>query len=304
MPAVNVEQLAEAAGPGASVEGDAGRAVARPAQIDRATADAVVFCSREGERGQRLIAETEAQVVICADDLELTGTMRGDRTLIRVSNPRLSFIRVTRRFFAEEKQAVGIHPTAIIDETASIAADVSIGPYVVIGADCEVGSGSVLASHVTLYPRSRLGSRVIIDANTSIGMEGFGFEAQESGELLKFESLGGVRIDDDVEIGANTSVDRGTLEDTVIGRGSKIDNLVHIAHNVRIGRNVVIPAGASLGGSVDIGDGAWVGIGATVLEGVRIGSNSLIGGGAVVTRDVPDGVVVAGVPAKYLRDNT
>jgi len=188
-----------------------------------------------------------------------------DKRLIVVSNPRLWFIRVVREFFLP-REAPGIHPSSVINwDCVEIGKNVRIGP------------------------------------NCSIGFEGFGFEGDECGDYHRFPHIGKVIIGDNVEIGANTCIDRGALEDTIIGPGTKIDNLVHVAHNVRIGKNCMIIALTCLGGGVIIEDGAYVGIGAGIRNQITIGEKAFIGMGAVVVKDVDPGVTVIGNPAKPMR---
>lgn len=139
---------------------------------------------------------------------------------------------------------------------------------------------------------------VTIGPNTVIGKSGFGYTRQEDGTWVEKEHNFGVLIGDNVDIGANVCIDRGSWRDTVIGDGTKIDNLVHVAHNVHIGKNCLIVAGSILGGSVNIEDGVWVGMGARINQRLTIGSGAFIGSGAVVTKDVPSGRVFAGVPAR------
>ena len=152
-------------------------------------------------------------------------------------------------------------------------------------------------------PKINIGKNVKIDKSTIIGTQGFGFERNEEGILEQFICVGGVRIGDNVVIGSNTSIDRGTIDDTVIEEGTKIDNLVHIAHNVQIGKHCEIISHAMLGGSCVIGDYTRIAPGAQIMNGVKIGKNVLVGLGAVVTKDIPDNIVVAGVPARKFKDN-
>jgi len=151
------------------------------------------------------------------------------------------------------------------------------------------------------YDCVELGENVGIGPNCSIGFEGFGFEPDEDGTYHRFPHIGKVIIGDDVEIGANTCIDRGALGDTIIGAGTKIDNLVHVAHNVRIGKNCMIIALTCLGGGVIIEDGVYVGIGASVRNQITIGEKAFIGMGAVVVKDVDPGITVIGNPAKPRR---
>ncbi|HET9865725.1 MAG TPA: UDP-3-O-(3-hydroxymyristoyl)glucosamine N-acyltransferase, partial [Nitrospira sp.] len=195
------------------------------------------------------------------------------------------------------RRRTGIHPTAVIDPEARIADDVYIGPYAVVGR-CDVGTGSVIHAHVTLYDGVRIGRNVTIHAGTAVGTDGFGYSRAPDGSLEHFPHVGGVVIEDEVEIGSNTCIDRGTLGDTTIREGTKVDNLVHIAHNVTVGRHALVIAHAMIGGSTVIGDGAWVAPSSAIRDGVRIGDGATIGIAAVVVKNVDPGETVMGVPAR------
>lgn len=219
-------------------------------------------------------------------------------TLLITANPRLSFMRAVGIYFGPPVPPEGVHATAIIDPSAQIHPSASIGAYCCIGADCSVGAGSVLYPHVILYNRVSMGARCRVNSGTVIGADGFGYERNEHGELEKFPHLGGVLIGDDVEIGSNTSIDRGSLGNTVIGDRARIDNLVHVAHNVQIGEDAAVIALTMLGGSSKIGTQAWVAPGAVLMNQVKIGANGTVGLGAVVVKDVDDGQTVMGAPAQ------
>ena len=193
------------------------------------------------------------------------GPYASDKNLIIVDNPRLWFIRVVREFFLP-REPPGVHPSAVIN-----------------------------------YECVELGGNVRIGPNCTIGFEGFGFEPDEDGAYERFPHIGKVIIGDDVEIGANTCIDRGALGDTIIGDGTKIDNLVHVAHNVKIGKNCLIIALTCLGGGVIVEDGSYLGIGSLIRNQMKIGKRAFIGMGAVVVKDVEPEVTVIGNPAKPMR---
>lgn len=223
------------------------------------------------------------------------------KTLLFVEDPRLAAIMVLAQFF-RQRPSWGIHPTAVVHSEAKIAPDTYIGPHAVIGK-CSIDSGSILYGNNYLYDGVKLGKNVTVHAGAVIGSDGFGYHAGKEQEWLKFEHVGGVEIGHGVEIGANTCIDRGALGNTIIGDGTKIDNLVHIAHNVRIGRHCLIIAHAMIGGSCTIGDHAWIAPNAGIMQKTHIGENATVGLGAVVLHDVPPGETWAGVPAHKIEKN-
>lgn len=282
------------------VIGDVERGFCGVQPIHKALAGDLTFCVKKGEEAIPLLEETKASVVICDVDVLSQNVMFDDKTLVAVKRPRLWFIRCFNAFFPPEAKT-GIHPTAAIGKNCEIDKNVYIGPYSSIGDDVVIGSGTKIHSGVHIHDRVRIGKNVILQSGCIIGADGFGYERNDEGVLERFPHIGGVVIEDDVEIGANTCVDRGTLSDTIIGEGTKIDNLVHIAHNVVIGKHCVIVALALIGGGVKIRDGAWIAPLACIRDGVVIGEQSIVGMGAVVTKDVDDHDVVIGVPARSIK---
>ena len=251
--------------------------------IDHAVKESVSFCSKHGSEAIAIIKSTEASVVICHSDIDRDSLKKEPATFVLVDNPRKSFILVMTKLFQERK--AGISPLAYVEEGSAIDPSAYIGPFCYLGKSVTVGKN------------------VIIQAGTVIGKEGFGFERNDDGTLIRFPHIGGVIIEDEVEIGANVCIDRGTLGNTVIGKGSKIDNLCHIAHNVQIGKHCMIIAQAMLAGSSQIGDYSTVAPCACVREKVKVGDNVLIGLGAIVTKDVDPGWIAFGTPAKPIRRN-
>jgi UDP-3-O-[3-hydroxymyristoyl] glucosamine N-acyltransferase len=244
------------------------------------------------------------------------------RTVIRVLNPRAAFARVAAMLHPEQKPKAGIHPSAVIALSAQIAANCFVGPLAAIGENTVIGQGSqikagcviengviignncVLHPNVTIYSGSRLGDRVILHSGCVIGADGFGFAFAED-HYEKFPQIGGVRIDDDVELGANTCVDRAALGVTRIGKGTKLDNMVHVAHNCQIGSHVVVAAQTGFSGGVVIGDYAIIGGQVGVGDKATIQSKAVVGSGAgiLTSKVVRPGEPVWGTPARPLKQH-
>lgn len=275
--------------------GDLERSVSKPASLNQAGPGTITFCNRVGEQLVSMVTSSRATAIICGPLLEHHNDVSS--TLIVVEQPRRAFMDMMHRFFPEQRP-VGIHPTAIIDPSVSIADGVYVGPHVSIGVDCSVGEGTVIHPNVAIYPRTRIGANVTVHANTVIGATGFGYERDASGELVAFPHVGGVVIEDHVEIGSNTSIDRGTLGDTIIKAGAKIDNLVHVAHNVVVGQDVCLIALAMVGGSSRVGARSWISPSASIRDGLEIGEDATVGLGAVVVKNVESGSIVMGAPAR------
>jgi UDP-3-O-[3-hydroxymyristoyl] glucosamine N-acyltransferase len=206
---------------------------------------------------------------------------------------------IVARFFGDDATIVwptghvAISPDARIGQRVTLAYGAVIGPRVELGNDVDIGPNSCLAN-------TSVGNGTRIGANCSIGLPGFGYARDPSGKWVRFPHLGGVRIEDGVEIGSNTCIDRGSIGDTVVRRGAKIDNLVHIAHNCDIGEDAVVIANAMIGGSTTVGRGSWIAPSAAINNKLRIGEGVIVGTGAVVIRDVSDETTVVGNPAKSL----
>lgn len=244
---------------------------------------------------QTIAEKSFARVILVDEEIK---PVQG-KVLVVVKHPKMALAKVGNQFFVE-KPEIGIHPTAIIHNEARIGNDVSIGAYCVIGR-ATIGDGTVIDSHVRIYDDVVLGKNCNIKAGAVIGGAGFGFERDENGNKFRFPQIGSVRIGDDVEIGSQTCIDRGALSDTIIGDHTKINNLCHIAHNNRIGRNVTITGCVNLSGGNVIEDNVWIAPNASLVGYVHIGENATIGMGAVVVKDVPSNEVWVGNPAKKLK---
>ena len=236
------------------------------------------------------------------------------KVLIRVPNARVAVARVLPLFFPPDESPPGIHPTAVIAASAQVDATAHVGPHCVVGPrvrlgarsvlmggnhlgrDCQIGTDVCLFPNVVLYARTQIGNRVEIHAGTVIGSDGYGYVFDE-GRHRKMAQVGNVVIHDDVEIGANTAIDRGALGSTVIGAGTKIDNQVHVAHNVVLGRHCLIMGQVGFAGSTHLGDYCVVASQSGISGHLQLGNQVTIGAKSGVMRDIADGETVLGYPA-------
>jgi len=246
----------------------------------------------------QLAQNTRSQIIICHKNYNTQQFKGSGKCFIKVEVPKLTFLRLAGYFFKQEPE-YGIHPSAVIHKEAQVHPRSYIGAGTYIGK-CTIGEGSVIYGNCYLYDNTVVGARVTISAGTVIGADGFGYARNEEGVLEKFPHIGGVVIEDDVDIGANTCIDKGSLGNTLIKKGAKIDNLVHIAHNVVIGENSMVIANSMIGGSTMIGANSWIAPSVSVRDALVLGENVMAGMGAVVTRNVPAGETWAGSPAKEL----
>jgi UDP-3-O-[3-hydroxymyristoyl] glucosamine N-acyltransferase len=258
-----------------------------------ADTDSLVFIDIKTKNKLSLISQTKATVIIC-DFIPEDEKLYADKCLIVTGNPKLLFAKVINGA-TKSNINYSIHPTAVIHPEAIIAKHCSIGPYCIIGK-CEIGEQTILKGNCILYDDVRIGNNVLIDSGAVIGAAGFGFVREDDGTPVPFPQLGGVVIGDFVEIGANACIDRGALQDTIIGVHTKIDNLVHISHNVVIGNKTYIIGQCLIAGSVKIGDNCWIAA-SRILNKVCIGDNVTVGFGALVLTNIKSDQTYMGVPS-------
>lgn len=268
---------------GGELIGDPERAVDRIATLEGATPDAIAFLANPRYRAQ--LDRTQAACVIVAPAMQEAAVARG--AAIVVPDPYLAYARLSQWWAARFRPAApaGIHPSAVVDPSAVIDPSASVGPLCVVGAHARIGAGTRLASRVTLGDGCSIGARGLVHSGVVIGADGFGF-APYAGTWVKIEQLGAVCIGDDVEIGANTCIDRGALDDTVIEDGVKLDNLIQIGHNVRIGRHSAMAGCVGIAGSATIGAHCTVGGGAIVLGHLSLADHVHISAASVVMRSI------------------
>ena len=280
--------------------------------LDGVQAGELTF-AEDPRRLAQAMATNAAAVIVSVDVREL-----GGRSGISVQNPKLAFALALELFHPAPAPAGGVHSTAVLGEHVQLGEGVCIRAHAVIGDDVSLGPGTtieagahlgegvtigdscVVGPHVVIYRQTVIGNRVQIHGGSVIGGDGFGYVLHE-GRHVKVPQVGNVVIEDDVEIGCNVCVDRATLGSTIIRRGTKIDNLVQVAHNDRIGRHVIMTGQVGLSGSVTVGDYAVLGGKAGVVDHVTIGDRAQVGAGSVVTKSVAPGEVVWGFPARAIR---
>ena len=290
------------------VLGDGATVLTGFASADAAQVGDLTFA--EKARYLTVAEASHASAVIVSGDVS-----GSSKVLIRVKDARVAVAKVLPLFFPEDAEQPGIHPSAVIASSAKVDPTSHIGPNCVIGEgvklgarcvllggnhvrrEAQLGDDVVLHPNVVIYPKTRIGNRVIIHAGTVIGSDGYGYVFDE-GRHRKMLQVGQVVIHDDVEIGANTAIDRGALGPTVIGQGTKIDNLVHVAHNVSFGRHCLIMGQCGFAGSTHLGDYAVVASQSGVSGHLKIGTQAMIGAKSGVMRDVPDKGAVVGIPAQ------
>jgi UDP-3-O-[3-hydroxymyristoyl] glucosamine N-acyltransferase len=258
-----------------------------------------------------LIDKTRASAIIISREIETDF-----KPIVRTDNPSLAFAKVVTSFAPDEvRHPKGIHPTAIVGKSVSLGKNIAIGPYAVIEDDCliadntiiyagcfighhtKIGTDTLIYPNVSIRERATIGNRVIIHSGTVIGSDGFGFENIE-GKHQKIPQIGRVEIGDDVEIGANVTIDRARFDKTIIGKGTKIDNLVQIAHNVVIGENSIIVAQVGISGSTTVGRNVTLAGQVGLVGHINIGDNCVVMAQSGVTKSIPANTMVWGSPAK------
>jgi len=307
---MTAQQLAEQIG--ARLEGDGAAAVIGVASPERAAKVHLIYVESMKHLPRAL--ESKANCVVAPQSAELPG-----KTVLRASQPKVAFARAAALLLDRPPVASGVHPTAVVPASARIEEGVTLGPYVVIGERAHVGKGTQIGAHVSLgaycslgedcrihprvalYPGVRLGNRVEVHAGAVIGADGFGY-AFDGERYWKFPQTGIVEIGDDVEIGANATIDRGSLDDTRIARGVKLDNLVHVGHNVQIGAHTVVAAQTGISGSSRLGAQVVCGGQVGIADHCTLEDRSIAGAQAGIPtgKIIRSGQTVWGTPARPL----
>jgi UDP-3-O-[3-hydroxymyristoyl] glucosamine N-acyltransferase len=287
----------------------------RASALDRAGGDAVSLVV--SSRYLPLLRESGAGAVLVPESLAAENG--GPATRIVVAEPYRALVQLLAILHPAERPDVGVAASAVVADDVELGEDVSVGPQavigrgarigararvgpgVVLGAGVVVGEDAVLDANVVCYAGTRLGARVVVKAGAVVGGEGFGYVQGPHGHI-RIPHVGGCVLADDVEIGSNCTIDRGSLDDTTIGQGTKLDNQVHVGHNVQIGRRCLLMGGVGIGGSTRIGDGVVVAGHSTLVDHVTVGDRARIGARSFVIGDVPGGADVSGQPARPHRE--
>ena len=292
------------------VVGDDKITVSSLAPVDNIVSGSLVFA--DSSNNLQVAEQSEAAAILVNSNIS-----GGTKPVIQVAQPLKAFIQLLNHFYPSKKSTVGIHPTAVIAEDVILGKNVSIGAYVIIesgarlgdnciikghvniGAGVSIGADTILHPHVTIYEQCQIGARVSIHSSTVIGSDGFGYTFID-GQHLKFPHVGNVIIEDDVEIGANTVIDRATLGATLIGAGTKIDNLVQVAHSVKLGKHNILCAFTGIAGSTVSGNNVIFAANVGVSDHVRIDDGVILGARAGVPpkKHLKEGNIYLGSPAR------
>jgi len=305
-----LKELAEFVG--GTVVGDGEVEISGVASIDEAEAGQITFIAHP--KYLRKLGETRASAIIVSKEVAAN-----DKSLICTANPQLAFIKILTLFFGKPYQPKGIDPHARVSQTAQLGKDLTIYPYVYIGDRCRIenrvtlypgvyvgedsviGEDSILHPNVTLYSGSLIGKRVILHSGVVIGADGFGY-VKDGKKNVKIPQVGKVIIEDDVEVGANSTIDRAALGSTILRRGVKIDNLVQVAHGVEIGEDSIIVAQVGIAGSTKIGKNVILAGQVGVIDHLEIGDNVIVGSQSGVGQNLPPNQIFTGTPAIPHRD--
>ena len=297
---------------GGTVIGAPDKVIHGVSDIKNGAPDTITFLFNS--KHQELITQTTASAVIVSDSAILQ-----DKSGIVVDNPRLAMAKVLKIFEPPNDIEAGIHPTTVIHKSARIGKNVNIGAFSVIGQNVEIADGTtihnnvsigdnvIIGTNVTIFPqvsiysRTDIGNNVIIDMGTIIGSSGYGYET-ENDVHRKIPQIGSVVIENDVEIGANCTIDRGTIGNTVIGLGTKLDNLVHIAHNVKIGKGCLLMGLVGIAGGTTIGAYCIFAGQCGVKDGITIGDRAIFVAKSGATKSLPGNKIYAGMPAREVRE--
>jgi UDP-3-O-[3-hydroxymyristoyl] glucosamine N-acyltransferase len=300
---------------GGEVSGDPGVRILKVSKIEEAGEGDLTFLSNP--RYEKHVATTRASAILVAKGFNVELHAKPGLTFIRVPDPYVAFLQILKKLTPQADPFLpGIHPTAVVDPSATVASGAALGAHVVVGRGarigansrigpcCVIGDGAAIGDecqlfpNVTVYHDCQVGHRVIIHGGTVIGSDGFGFAPKPDGTYEKIPQMGIVVVEDDVELGANCTIDRATMGQTVIKQGAKLDNLVHIAHNVIVGENTVIAAQTGVSGSTKIGKNVMLAGQVGIVGHIEIADRSIVMAQSGISKSTQAGKTYFGFPAK------
>ena len=267
--------------------------IEKPSSILPGKKNSLSFIDKEDNEIEKKIKKTRSLIILISKKIRIKNSKK---ILIKLENPKIEFCKILELFFAEKKKNI-IQSSCFIDREAILSKNIHIDSFSYVGK-AKIGKNVIIRPNVTIHDNVEIGDNSEIGSGSVIGSEGFGFPRKQDLEIIKFPQIGGVKIGKNVRVGSNNSIDRGTLENTIINDDVKIDNNVHIAHNCIIDKRTLITAGVIFSGSVRVGKNVWIGTGTVIKDQVYIGDNALIGVGSVVINNVEKNDIVFGVPAK------
>jgi len=304
-PSLSLEELAQLLG--CPFEGEGKTEIQGVSSLEKAQKGDLVFLSHR--KNLSLLEQSKASAAIIPAEEKYNRI-----PVIKSENPHISFVKAVEIFYKPYRPEPGIHPSALVSPSAMIGKDVSIGPFAFIGDEAEIGDKTVIFPFVAIYPwvkigketvihshvsireKAKVGNRVIIHNGAVIGSDGFGYLQDKDRPHIKIPQVGIITIEDDVEVGSNTTIDRAALGETIIKKGTKLDNLVQVGHNVEIGPHSILAGQVGISGSTKIGKNVIMGGQVAVADHVNIGDNVMVAGRTGITKDVPSNSFIGGFP--------
>lgn len=269
-------------------------------QLDPANRRDDILCWSNDKNIEKF-SKCKKGTIVCSSALRQNGTISSGCNYIVVENPRLAFSQILSIFFMPTTPVAKVSEKATIHPSVKLGKNVFIGDHTVIEDNSVIGDNCFIGYNNVIHSKTIIGDNVKIGSNNTIGGIGFGYERSEDGNYVLLPHIGNVVIEKNVEIGNNTCIDRAVLGSTILGENVKIDNLVHVAHGVVVGKNSLLIANCMIGGSTVIGENVWIAPSASIINKAEVGNNALVGMGAVVVKQVLEKEVVAGNPAKVLK---
>lgn len=269
------------------------------ADVEHTVETTLDWVSHSKENKQEIAESSKARVILVDEKVEYSQTIQDrQKILVVTKDPKTALAKVGNEFFVERKPH-SIHPTALIDPNAKIGKNVNIGPYCIIG-NCTIGDNTFIDSYVKIFGGVQIGESCVFRHGCIVGGESVAYQTDDEGNRFHFPQIGGLIIGHHVEVGINSQIDKGALSDTIVGDYVKLGSQCHISHNDRVDNNVVLTGGVILAGSVTVGENTWISTRVIVNPGHTIGKDCFLSSAAVVNKDIPEGEMWAGSPARRI----